>query len=163
MVSGSRSINHFGHSDMTRLLFATGRLLELYMWNRRPFISACNLEAVSYATQRVSKALAEAPHWQIIEMYWNTAVQQNNIWSIAFEASTKEIVQEVCWSNGPRWILHAQTGTRFTHKSRMFNPILFNQQGTTQQSFMISTTLNPPQSIWNSLIPLWQTLSVFFL
>jgi len=96
MVSGSRSIHRFGHSDMTRLVFAMGRLLELYMWNRRPFMSASDLETVSYATRRVSKALAEAPHWQIIETYWNTAMQQNNIWSIAFEARTKEILKEVC-------------------------------------------------------------------
>jgi hypothetical protein len=96
MVSGSRSIHRFGHSDMTRLVFATGRLLELYMWNRRPFMSASDLETVSYATRRVAKALAEAPHWQIIETYWNTAMQQNNIWSIAFEARTKEILKEVC-------------------------------------------------------------------
>jgi hypothetical protein len=81
---------------MTRLVFVTGRLLELYMWSRRPFISASNLETVSYATQRILKALAKAPHWQIIEMYWNTAMQQNNIWSIAFEAHTKEILKEVC-------------------------------------------------------------------
>ena len=96
MVSGSRSIHRFGHSDMTRLVFATGRLLELYMWNRRPFMSASDLETVSYATRRVAKALAEATHWQIIETYWNTAMQQNNIWSIAFEAHTKEILKEVC-------------------------------------------------------------------
>jgi len=96
MVSGSRSIHRFGHSDMTRLVFATGRLLELYMWNRRPCMSASNWETVSYATRRVSKALAEAPHWQILETYWNTAMQQNNIWSIAFEARTKEILKEVC-------------------------------------------------------------------
>ena len=96
MVSGSRSIHRFGHSDITRLVFATGRLLELYMWNRRPFMSASDLETVSCATRRVAKALAEAPHWQIIETYWNTAMQQNNIWSIAFEARTKEILKEVC-------------------------------------------------------------------
>ena len=77
-------------------MFATGRLLELYMWNRRPFMSASDLETVSYATQRVSKALAEGPHWKIIVMYWNTAMQQNIIWSIAFEARTKEILKEVC-------------------------------------------------------------------
>jgi len=77
------------------------------MWNRRPFMSASDLETVSYATRRISKALAEAQHWQIIETYWNTAMQQNNIWSIAFEARTKEILKEVCRSNGPRWILHA--------------------------------------------------------
>ena len=33
MVSGSRNIHRFGHSDMTRLVFATVRLIELYMWN----------------------------------------------------------------------------------------------------------------------------------
>jgi hypothetical protein len=96
MVSGSRSIHRFGHSDVTRFVFATGRLLELYMWNRRPFMSASDLEIVSYATRRVAKALAEAPHWQIIETYWNTTMQQNNIWSIAFEARTKEILKEAC-------------------------------------------------------------------
>jgi len=66
------------------------------MWTRRPFMSATDLETVSYATRRVSKALAEGPHWQIIEMYWNTAMQQNNISSIAFEARTEEILKEVC-------------------------------------------------------------------
>jgi len=162
MVSGSRSIHRFGHSDMTRLVFATGRLLELYMCNRRPFTSASDLEMVSYATRRVAKALAEGPHWQIIETYWNTTMQQNNMWSIAFEARTKEILKEVCWINGPRWILHAQTSTRFEHKSIRFNPIFFNQQGTTWQSFMISTGLNLPQSVCNSLIPFWQTISIFF-
>jgi hypothetical protein len=81
---------------MTRLVFATGRLLELYMWNRRRFMSASDLETVSYAMQRVAKPLAEAPHWQIMETYWNTAMQQNNIWSIAFEVRTKEILKEVC-------------------------------------------------------------------
>jgi len=96
MVSGSRSIHRFGHSDMTRLVSATGRLLELYMWNRHPFMSARDLETVSYPTRPVSKALVETPHWQIIETYWNTAIQQNNIWSIAFEARTKEILKEVC-------------------------------------------------------------------
>jgi hypothetical protein len=79
MVSGNRSIHRFGHLDMTRLVFATGRLLELYMWNRQPFMSASDWETVSYATQPVSKALAEAPHWEIIETYRNTTIQQNNI------------------------------------------------------------------------------------
>jgi len=79
---------------MTRLGFATDILLELYMWNRRPFMSAIDLETVSYATRRVSNALAEAPHWQITETYWNTAMQQNNFWSIAVEARTKEILKE---------------------------------------------------------------------
>jgi hypothetical protein len=81
---------------MTRLVFGTGRLLELYMWNRRLFMNATDLETASYATRRVAKALGEAPHWQIIETYWNTTMQQNNIWSIAFEARLKEILKEVC-------------------------------------------------------------------
>jgi len=131
MVSDSRSIHRFGHSDMMRLVFAPGRLLVLYMSNRRPFMSASDLETVSYATRFVAQALSEAPHWQIIEMYWNTAMQQNNIWSIVFEVHTKEILKEVCWSNGPHWILHTQTGTRFDYKSIRFNSILFNHQGTT--------------------------------
>jgi len=66
------------------------------MWNRRPFMSASNLEMVSYATRHIAKALAEGPHGQIIEMYWNTAMQQDNIWSIEFEARTEEILKEVC-------------------------------------------------------------------
>jgi hypothetical protein len=53
---------------MTRLEFATGRLQELYMWNRRLIVSASDLEMVSYAMRCVAKALAEAPHRQIIEM-----------------------------------------------------------------------------------------------
>jgi len=66
------------------------------MWNRWPFMSASDLEIVSCATRRIVKALAEAPHWQIIEKYWNTAMQQNNIWSIAFETCTKKILKEAC-------------------------------------------------------------------
>jgi len=66
------------------------------MWNRRPFMSASDLEMVSYATRCGGKELAEAPHWQIIETYWNTAMQQNNIWSIAFKGRKKEILSEVC-------------------------------------------------------------------
>jgi hypothetical protein len=45
---------------------------------------ASDLETVSYATRRIAKALGETPHWQIIETYWNTATQQNNIWSKDF-------------------------------------------------------------------------------
>jgi hypothetical protein len=59
-------------------------------------MSASDLETVSYAKGPVSKALAEEPHWQTIETYWNTAMQQNNVWSIAFEASTKVILRWVC-------------------------------------------------------------------
>ena len=50
MVSTSRSIQQFVHSDMMRLVFAMGRLLELYMWNRRTFTSASALETISYTT-----------------------------------------------------------------------------------------------------------------
>jgi hypothetical protein len=67
VVLGIRSIHRFGDSDMTCLVFAMGRLMELYMSNRRPFMSACDLEIVIYATRCTSKALAEALHWQIIE------------------------------------------------------------------------------------------------
>jgi len=63
VVSGSRSIHRFGHWDMTRLVFAMGRRLELYMLDRRPFMSASDSETESCATPRVAKALAEAPHW----------------------------------------------------------------------------------------------------
>jgi len=55
-------------------------------------MSASDLKIVSYATRRVLKAVAEAPHTQIIETYWNTTMQQNNISSIAFEARTKDIL-----------------------------------------------------------------------
>jgi hypothetical protein len=70
---------------MTHLVFATGRLLELYRWNRGPFMSECDLETVSYATRRNLKALSETPHSQIIVTYWNTAMHQSNVSFIAFE------------------------------------------------------------------------------
>jgi len=54
-------------------------------------MSACDLEMISYATPHVAKTVPKAPHWQIMEKYWNTTMQQNNIWSIALEACTKEI------------------------------------------------------------------------
>jgi len=60
---------------MTDPVFAMCRLLELYIWNRQPFMSASNLEMVRYATQWVLKAFAEAPQWQIIEKCWNIAMQ----------------------------------------------------------------------------------------
>jgi hypothetical protein len=91
---GSRSIHRFGHTDMTRLVFATSRLVELYMWNKRPFMNANDLETVCYGTRRVAKAFTEGT--QIIEKCWNTAMQQNDIWSVAFEARAKEILKEVC-------------------------------------------------------------------
>jgi len=66
------------------------------MWIRRLFMSASDLEMVCYATRRIAKALVKGPHRQIIVTYWNTGMQQNNIWYIAFEACTKEILKEVC-------------------------------------------------------------------
>ena len=95
VVSSSRSIHRFVHSYLTRLVCATGRLMEFYMRNRWPFMSASAWETVSYATRPAGKSFAEATYWQIIDKYWNTAMQQNNIWSIAFEAYTKEILQEI--------------------------------------------------------------------
>jgi len=81
---------------MMHLELATGRLMELYLWNRRLWMSGSDMEMVSYATRSAAKALAEVTHWQPIEKYWNTAVQQNNIWSIAFEARVREILKEEC-------------------------------------------------------------------
>jgi hypothetical protein len=81
---------------MKRLVFAPANLLELYMWHRRPIRSPSELEMASYGTRSVAKAFAEGTYWQIIETYWNTAIQQNNIWSIAFGPPTKEILKEVC-------------------------------------------------------------------
>jgi hypothetical protein len=51
---------------MTRLIFATSRLLELNIWNRLPFMGGCNLEMVSYAMQHIAKGFAEAPHLKIV-------------------------------------------------------------------------------------------------
>jgi len=55
VVSSSRRILRLGHSDMTRLVFGTGRLIELDMWNRRPCLSASDLETGSYSMRRVAK------------------------------------------------------------------------------------------------------------
>jgi hypothetical protein len=95
MVSGSHNIHRFDHLDTTGLVVATGRHQEVYMWNRRQFLSGSDSVTVTYTTRQVLKALAKASPVQIIETYWNTALQQNNIWSIAFEARTKEILNEV--------------------------------------------------------------------
>jgi len=59
-------------------------------------MSATDMEIISYATQRVGKAIAVAPHWQIIATYFNTTMQQNHISSIAFEVWTKEILKDEC-------------------------------------------------------------------
>jgi hypothetical protein len=74
---------------MTHPAFAMGRLMELYMWNRPQLMSSNNMRMVSYASPHAAKALAEAPLWLLIEKYCNTTMQQNNIWSIAFEACIK--------------------------------------------------------------------------
>jgi len=153
MVSSIRSIPQFIELDIMHLVCVMGKILELYLWNRGPFISPSYLGMVSYATRWVAKPFAEAQHSPIMETYWNTPLQPNNMWCIAFDAGTKEIRIRVCCSNSPRWILHTQTGTRFEHKSIRLNPIVFNQQVMTLPIIMISTALNPLQSIWNSLIP----------
>jgi hypothetical protein len=163
MVSGYCSIYEFCHSDITCHVFATGILLELYMWNRWPLMSACNMETVSYATWCVAQVLAEASYQQMTVMYWNTSMQQNNIWSIAFVTCTKKMLKEVCWSNSPYWIIHTQTGKWLEHKSIRLSPICFNRHGRPLQSFKISTALNLMQSICNSFIPFWQTIIFFFL
>jgi hypothetical protein len=54
-----------------------------------------NLKTVTYALQLIAKGLPEALHWKIIETYWNTAMQQNNIWSIPCEERRKEILKVV--------------------------------------------------------------------
>jgi len=58
-------------------------------------MSASDLDTVRYATQGIVKGLVEAPDWQIIETYWNTVIQQNNIWSKECQARTWDIVKEV--------------------------------------------------------------------
>jgi hypothetical protein len=55
-----------------------------------------SVNGLEHVTRQVAKELAEAPHWQIIETYWNTTMQQNNIWSIAFQTHTNEILKQVC-------------------------------------------------------------------
>jgi hypothetical protein len=95
VVSGIHRIHRFSHSVIMRLVFGMTKLPELYMWNRRPFMSSSHLERVRCAMRQIAKVLAKASHWSIIEMYWNTPLQQNNIWSIAFEAHTQDIMKEV--------------------------------------------------------------------
>jgi hypothetical protein len=126
VVSCSCSIHHFGHPDRWCVVFATGILLELHMWIRQQCISASTLETVGYTLQLIVKALAEAPHWRIIVKYWNTAMQQSNIWSIQCQICTMKILKDVCRGSGTSWILQAQIGTRFKYKSIRFHPILFD-------------------------------------
>ena len=58
LATGSCSIHLFGKPTLTRHVFQTSRLVELYKCNRWPFRSACDLEMVSYATPRNEKAFA---------------------------------------------------------------------------------------------------------
>jgi hypothetical protein len=55
-------------------VFALGRPLELFMRIRQLLMSASDLEMVSHAMRHIAKALAEAPHWKIIETYWHAAM-----------------------------------------------------------------------------------------
>lgn len=59
-------------------------------------MSASDWQMPSDATQHFVSALADALHWQIIEQYWNTSKQQNNIWSILFEGCTNKIWKKIC-------------------------------------------------------------------
>jgi hypothetical protein len=76
---------------MMPYVFATSSLLELYKWYAMPPLGASDSEIISHTMRHVAEASAEFLHWQIIVTYWNTSIQQNNIWSIAFEALIKEI------------------------------------------------------------------------
>jgi hypothetical protein len=58
VVSSSRSIHQFGCSDTMHLLFGMGRLMELYMSNRRLCRSARDMEMVRFAMGCVAKASA---------------------------------------------------------------------------------------------------------
>jgi hypothetical protein len=71
MVTGSCSIHWFGQSDITRLVLSIRRSLEIYMWNTQWVMSVRDSEMVIYATWRIVKAFAEAPHCQTIQTYWN--------------------------------------------------------------------------------------------
>jgi hypothetical protein len=50
VVSGCHNIHQFGYSDVTHLVFATGRHMELYVWYRWPFMSSSDSDMVNYAT-----------------------------------------------------------------------------------------------------------------
>jgi len=163
VVSRSRSIHRFGQHDMMHLGFTPGRIMYLYMWNRQPFISAGNWEMVSYPTRHIAKALAEAPPCLMIDKDWITAMQRNNIRSLAFEACTQEILKEKCWHDIPHWILQTRSGIRFEQKSNKLYPNLFSQQGRISLNMMISTAWNLKQSVWTSLIPVWQMISIVCL
>jgi len=60
MVSGSCSIDWFHHSDLMGLVCPMGRLLELYVWNRRPFMSASILPMLHH---RSAKNISVSAKW----------------------------------------------------------------------------------------------------
>jgi len=62
MVTHSRSRQHFGDNDMTRLGCAPGALLGVNIWNRHPFWSPSDVETGSYAIRRILKSYPEGPH-----------------------------------------------------------------------------------------------------
>ena len=148
---------------MTCPIFATSRLNELYVWARELGMSVSDIDNVSNSTRHVLGALVEAPHWQILDTYWNTAVQQNNIWFIPFETCTMVHFKVVHRATGTCWIVLNQTCTRIEHKSTRLNFILFSQPRTPCQCCMISTALNPTQCISNSFIPWSQTIIIMSL
>jgi hypothetical protein len=90
------NILRFGYSDVARLDFSTGRLLELVLLNRWLCMTAHGLQMVCYATQCVDNIIAPSSYWQIVEKYWNIAIEENNIQSISFEACTLKLLNEVC-------------------------------------------------------------------
>lgn len=47
-IVGRRSIHRYGHSDMTRLVNETTRLVERFMWLQQPFMNSREVEQVSF-------------------------------------------------------------------------------------------------------------------
>jgi hypothetical protein len=71
------------------------------MWNTQPCMSGSNLKIVSYALRRIGKALPEASHWQIIETYWNTSMQQYNILVHSIQATHKDDLERYMLKQRP--------------------------------------------------------------
>jgi len=163
MVAGSRTVNLLNSSEVACLVFRIRRLLECDMLITGLWIGASDLKQICYAMRHVAKWLTETPYWQIIEKYWNTTIQQNNIWSIAFVAQTKEIMIEVWQRNGPYWLFHNETGTRPEHSSMPYITSQFNLKWVTYQNCVRSTALTLMQTIWNSLIAFQEVLSTLCL
>lgn len=162
-VCGDPSIHWFGPSDVPRLVFATPKLLNLYMSNRQPFMTVRDFGMAGCATLRIVKVFAETLRSQTVVRCCFTAMQQNNLWSIPFTAHTPEILKHIWYSYGPYGVLEGQTSTRFKYKSIMENPTIFIPAQSLQRSFIIFTAENTLQSIWISLISMWQMISIVFL